>query len=651
MAGKKKVSSNPPAPPSPEILTQVASIKAAADKEFLGKNFIGAVEQYETAAKLLNADVPEKLDLLQKSANCYLLAKKYKEAVKTCTTVLDQQPTSAGALKTRSKAYEALGFFKQALSDAQNLIQTGDAVSEETLAMERRLKDVISANKAKLSNSDASSPKNPAPQNSFPYMVTVKATLGEDTRLLHASIMVSYYELYEAIKAKFPGSGPIVLKYQDKEGAMVTMTCRNDVQTYLTELVTQFQKQAGPRLNNQLPPMRIQVVKVSSEAEVPRPPADELPPRPEAAKDGKVEQQAQQELEVDDWLMDFIRAFQEITGIDPAAQSEHINMASEKLTRAVEATLSDEKAQPLFDQASEHFRDATASSLVQWGNVNIVKADRQAQQLLKAGKAVEGKALDAMLKEYDECEKKYNDALKYKADSWEAEASLAQLEWERCKAKLGYLVPSPSVEEAKALADAEAAKEQVSQAVKSALAKIDVKKVGQGSKHIDSVTKLFEKALVMAKADDERKKKREEERKAEDAKKSDALVPPEPELTEEQKRQLQIASAAGNVLIMHGNILYEWSQVLAAVGKEWKPVLDLGVSKFRAAGAAEPDIRAALKNHTQKDQLDLGPDPEPPATPSAMEAPKETEAKADDKMKAPEAKGLPSLEVKKKNKA
>jgi hypothetical protein len=67
--------------------------------------------------------------------------------VKTCTTVLDQQPTSAAALKTRSKAYEALGFFKQALSDAQNLIQTGDAVSEETLAMERRLKDVISANK------------------------------------------------------------------------------------------------------------------------------------------------------------------------------------------------------------------------------------------------------------------------------------------------------------------------------------------------------------------------------------------------------------------------------------------------------------------------------------------------------------------------
>jgi hypothetical protein len=62
---------------------------------------------------------------------------------------------------------------------------------------------------AKLSNSDASTPKTAAPQNSFPYMVTVKATLGDDTRLLHASIMVSYYELYEAIKAKFPRSGSV----------------------------------------------------------------------------------------------------------------------------------------------------------------------------------------------------------------------------------------------------------------------------------------------------------------------------------------------------------------------------------------------------------------------------------------------------------
>ena len=34
------------------------------------------------------------------------------------------------------------------------------------------------------------------------------------------------------------------------------------------------------------------------------------------------------------------------------------------------------------------------------------QADRQAQALLKSGKALEGKAVDAMMKEYEESEKK-----------------------------------------------------------------------------------------------------------------------------------------------------------------------------------------------------------------------------------------------------
>ena len=63
--------------------------------------------------------------------------------------------------------------------------------------------------------------------------------------------------------------GPFVLKYSDKEGALITMTSRHDIQSYATELITQFQRQqqsAGPKLGgNQLPPMKFQVVKVASE--------------------------------------------------------------------------------------------------------------------------------------------------------------------------------------------------------------------------------------------------------------------------------------------------------------------------------------------------------------------------------------------------
>lgn len=62
--------------------------------------------------------------------------------------------------------------------------------------------------------------------------------------------------------------------------------------------------------------------------------------------------------------------------------------------------------------------------------------------------------------------------------------------------------------------------------------------------------------------------------------------------------------------VMWGNLLYELSQMKAAVGEEWKPVLDEATTKFRTAGCPEADIRQALSGHTMKDQIDLGPEPE-----------------------------------------
>ena len=57
-------------------------------------------------------------------------------------------------------------------------------------------------------------------------------------------------------------------------------------------------------------------------------------------------------------------------------------------------------------QAGEHFRDAAVVSLIQWGNVFIVKADRQLQALTKAGTPIKGKELTAIMALYDETQKK-----------------------------------------------------------------------------------------------------------------------------------------------------------------------------------------------------------------------------------------------------
>lgn len=56
---------------------------------------------------------------------------------------------------------------------------------------------------------------------------------------------------------------------------------------------------------------------------------------------------------------------------------------------------------------------------------------------------------------------------------------------------------------------------------------------------------------------------------------------------------------------------YEYSQLLAAAGLEWRKALDAAVALFKGADCSDADVRAALKNHTQAEHLNLGPDPEP----------------------------------------
>ena len=171
-------------------------------------------------------------------------------------------------------------------------------------------------------------------------------------------------------------------------------------------------------------------------------------------------------------------------------------------------------------------------------------------------------------------------------------------------------------------------------------------KVGSISKHIDGLNKCYDKGFNFAKQAEEKRKAEEEK-----AEKEGTAIKKQ-ELTEEQLQQQKLASPPSHMQIMWGNALYEWSQVLAAINKtEWRSILDSATDKFRAAGAAEADIRAALKNHTKVADLNLGPDPEPevPAAPAPAAAAEAEPAKvAVDAKAAPEAKGLPSLEVKKK---
>lgn len=85
-----------------------------------------------------------------------------------------------------------------------------------------------------------------------------------------------------------------MVKFEDKTGDKVTLTCKNDLHTALGELVQQYQRAAqashGPRLNN-FPPLRLHVVPVASAADVPRPPPEEEFERQMAAMQRSQQQQ------------------------------------------------------------------------------------------------------------------------------------------------------------------------------------------------------------------------------------------------------------------------------------------------------------------------------------------------------------------------
>lgn len=122
------------------------------------------------------------------------------------------------------------------------------------------------------------------------------------------------------------------------------------------------------------------------------------------------------------------------------------------------------------------------------------------------------------------------------------------------------------------------------------------------------------------------------------------------------------ATLSAQAMIMEGNVLYEWSQLLATAGADWRGALDTAVERFKGASCSEADVRNALKNHTQAAELDLGPEPEPEAPASSaaesaaesVPAGSEVQRPAAATAAAPvvkdqaKAKGLPSLEVKRK---
>ncbi|GBF89198.1 hypothetical protein Rsub_01915 [Raphidocelis subcapitata] len=701
----KKASPGSKSDLGPEVASKVSALKGAAEKAYGNREFAKALEQWEQAAKLLPEGARERVDILINRASAYYAMKKFKHAAKECSNALAIAPTSARALQRRAKSLEQQGLYKQALSDIQ-AINRGPSATDATRDLERRLRDTLAGRRpASPAGAVVPAPANGAAaaataqqqqqqqqQQQRAVTIAAKCSLGDETRVLHLTSAVSYAQLLDGVKAKFPDAGSFKLKYTDRDGDGVTLTCWNDVRAAMQDALTAVAAPKGG-LAPMAPSMKITLVPCG-ESEVPPPPGEELAQleairrrqeqiariaaaraeqQAAAASQGQQQKDPQQQqqqpaaaatpsgeiVEIDDWLVDFANLFRRVSGIDADGHAELAGEGYESAQRAMEATLRADEAAPLLDAAAERFREVACNGLYNWGNVHLCVAHKLLDGLAEADaeldKATEAKAVAA----FDKAEERFLEALRLHADYVDGLVALAQLEFERAKLRARLIVrptPPPPAPEGggepeKAAADAFQAAQ--AEALRAALAKVKAADVEAARPHLAKAEEWFGKSAAAAVAADAKRQAEKDARAAArkqqqggaaaaaeaEAPAAAAPAPGEPG-----------ASYAANARIMHGNTLYEWSQLLAAAGAEWRAALDAAVERFKAAECTAADLRSALKNHTHAHELDLGPEPEPEpeAKAKAEAAPAKSEAaKAEAEAKAPKAKGLPALSKKK----
>lgn len=275
-----------------ELATQFNEVKSKGNKLFANGEHSKAIDVYDKALKLLpeGTNGGERADLLSNKAACYIKMKRFKDAVRECTSALQASSSFPKALQRRSHSYEQQGLYKQALSDIQQVNKT-DAATDDTRDMEKRLKEVLSGKRVGAANGPPSgisgrglaAAVRSGAAGRIPQLIcfSVKCSLDDESKLIHISHTTTYAELLELVKAKFPNAGPVVLKYLDREGDLITITERADISTAIGEVVSACEKQLSgvhgvPRLPPQLPPIKIHLFRVEKESEVPQPPEEEI---------------------------------------------------------------------------------------------------------------------------------------------------------------------------------------------------------------------------------------------------------------------------------------------------------------------------------------------------------------------------------------
>ncbi|KAE9594728.1 hypothetical protein Lal_00043155 [Lupinus albus] len=126
------------------FLKRAHELKEEGNVRFQNKDFVGALQQYENALKLISKTHPDRAVFHSNRAACLMQMKPidYETVIAECTLALQVQPQFARALLRRARAFEAVGKYEMAMIDVQVLLGVepnhGDA-----LEIVRRLRTAL----------------------------------------------------------------------------------------------------------------------------------------------------------------------------------------------------------------------------------------------------------------------------------------------------------------------------------------------------------------------------------------------------------------------------------------------------------------------------------------------------------------------------
>ncbi|XVE80616.1 hypothetical protein DITRI_Ditri14bG0153600 [Diplodiscus trichospermus] len=450
----------------------------------------------------------------------------------------------------------------------------------------------------------------------------LKLVYDHDIRLSQMPVNCSFKVLREIVSKRFPSSKSVLIKYKDKDGDLVTITCTKELRLAessvdaLIPIEPEADKPSGFGI------LRLHIVDVSPEQEPPLPEEEEEKPLEsegakadeggshsslgDAVSEGvdteidKIEKEASKEkvgasedpeckeVEMDDWLFEFAQLFRTHVGIDPDAHIDLHELGMELCSEALEETVTSEEAQILFDKAAAKFQEVAALAFFNWGNVHMCAARKRIPSDESAGKEIVSAKLqvayDWVREKYSLAREKYAEALLIKPDFYEGLLALGQQQFEMAKLNwslaLANKIDLSSWDPAETLQLFDSAEEKMKAAT-------------------EMWEKLEEQRVNELKNPSSSKKEELKRRKKPGSGAESDLsgAGSQGELSAEEAAE-QAAVMRSQIHLFWGNMLFERSQVECKLGMDgWKKNLDTAVERFKLAGASEADISTVLKNH------------------------------------------------------